>query len=48
MQNVFKSISMSLIIMTALSLSGCSTLTSAYDSVSETVTGVFKSDGEKK
>jgi hypothetical protein len=48
MSHVFKSFSMSFIVLTALSLTGCSTLSSAYDSVSETVTGAFKSDGEKK
>ena len=32
----------------ALSLSACSTLSSAYDSVSTTVSDVFKSDDAKK
>ncbi|CAN1486696.1 hypothetical protein MCEMIEM12_00062 [Burkholderiaceae bacterium] len=48
MSQVFRSLSMTFVVLTALSLSGCSTLTSAFDSVSETVTGVFKSDGDKK
>jgi len=43
-----KSLSVVFLMLVGLSLSGCSTLTSAYDSVSDTVTGAFKSDGDKK
>lgn len=43
-----KSLSAVFLMLVGLSLSGCSTLTSAYDSVSDTVTGAFKSDGDKK
>jgi hypothetical protein len=48
MSKVFKSFSVSLLVLLALGVTGCSTLTSAYDSVSDTVTGAFKSDGDKK
>ena len=48
MSKIFKSLSMSFLVLVALGLTGCSTLTSAYDSVSDTVTGAFKSDGDKK
>ena len=48
MSHVLKSLSISVLLLLSLSLTGCSTLTSAFDSVSDTVTGVFKSDGDKK
>jgi|GEM_PF-2033624 len=48
MSQVLRSLSMTFVVFTALSLTGCSTLSAAFDSVSETVTGVFKSDGDKK
>ena len=48
MSNVFKSLAMSMLVLLAMSLTACSTLSSAYDSVSETVTGAFKSDSDKK
>ncbi|MEY3673442.1 MAG: hypothetical protein RJB47_150 [Pseudomonadota bacterium] len=48
MSHVFKSLSIAVLMLLSLGLTGCSTLTSAFDSVSDTVTGVFKSDGDKK
>jgi len=48
MPHVFKSLSIAVLMLLSLGLTGCSTLTSAFDSVSDTVTGVFKSDGDKK
>lgn len=48
MSHVFKSLCLSVLMLLTLGLTGCSTLTSAYDSVTDTVTGVFKSDGDKK
>ncbi len=48
MSHVFKSLSIAVLMLLSLGLTGCSTLTSAFDSVSDTVTGVFKSDGYKK
>jgi hypothetical protein len=41
-------LSIAVLMLLSLGLTGCSTLTSAFDSVSDTVTGVFKSDGDKK
>ena len=48
MSHVFKSLSISVLMLLSLSLTGCASLSSAYDSVSDIVTGVFKSDGDKK
>jgi hypothetical protein len=46
MSKTFKSIAIAFCM--SLSLSACSTLSSAYDSVSDTVGGWFKSDDAKK
>jgi hypothetical protein len=48
MTRFFNSLFVALSFFAVLSVSGCSTLNSAYDSVSETVTGAFKSDSDKK
>jgi uncharacterized protein YceK len=48
MTRYFNSFFVALSVIAVTCLSGCSTLTSAYDSVSDTVTGAFKSDGDKK
>ena len=48
MTRFFNLLFVMLALISGLGLSGCSTLTSAYESVSETVSGAFKSDGDKK
>ena len=48
MPRFIQSLSIAFYVTAALSLSACSTISSAYDSVATTVTDAFKSDDAKK
>jgi uncharacterized protein YceK len=48
MQNKFNNSVLAIVCGLMMCLSGCSTVTSAYDSTVDTVSGWFKSDDKKK
>ena len=48
MSSFLKYATVSIYCLVSVTVSGCSTLSSAYDSVSSSVSGVFQSDDAKK